>query len=50
MAGNLAQQLQENGLNGYQLDAVVTGEDLRFALRNNSRRRGYGETVTSKNY
>lgn len=50
MAGNLAQQLQGNGLNGYQLEAVVTGEDLRFALRNNSRRRGYGETVTSKNY
>ena len=50
MAGNLAQQLQGNGLNGYQLEAVVMGEDLRFALRNNSRRRGYGETVTSKNY
>lgn len=50
MAGNLASQLEGNGLNGYHLEAVVTGEDLRFALRNNARRRGYGETVTSRNY
>jgi hypothetical protein len=50
MAGNLASQLEGNGLNSYQLVAVVEGEDLRFALRNNSRRRRYGETVTSRNY
>jgi hypothetical protein len=49
-AGLLANQLEGVGLNSMTLEATVTGEDLRFALRNNGRRRGYGENVTSRNY
>lgn len=44
--GNLASQLQEN--NRLQLSAVVSGEQIRFVLNNNSRRRGKGEYVTTK--
>jgi predicted nucleic acid-binding Zn-ribbon protein len=45
---NVAQQLT-NGIGGnLQLSAVVTGEQIRLALNNNSRRIGRGEYVTSK--
>jgi hypothetical protein len=45
---SVARQLT-NGIGGnLQLSAVVTGEQIRLALNNNSRRRGKGEYVTSK--
>ena len=47
MQGNLASQLTGNGLGGMQLEAVVSGEQLRFVLNNNSRRRSKGEYVTT---
>lgn len=43
----LSSQLQGGGMQGAQLEAVVTGEQLRFVLNTNSRRRGKGEYVTS---
>lgn len=46
-AGNLASQLQGNG-GQMQLETVITGEQIRLVLNNNSRRRGKGEYVTSK--
>ena len=48
MAGNLASQLQGGGLGGQRLEAIVTGEQLKFVLRNNSLRWGRGEYITSK--
>ena len=45
--GNIASQLQEGGLQNMNLQAIVTGEQLRFILNTNSRRRGKGEYVTS---
>ncbi len=45
--GNLASQLEGGGLNGMQLHAVITGEQLRLVLNNNSRRTGRGEYVTT---
>lgn len=45
---SVARQLT-NGIGGnLQLSAVVTGEQIRLALNNNSRRIGRGEYVTSK--
>lgn len=32
-----------------KLDTIITGEDIRVVLSRNSRRRGYGEYVTTKN-
>ena len=46
---NLASQLQGNGMQGLNLTATIRGEQIRLALNNNSRRRGRGEYVTSKN-
>jgi hypothetical protein len=46
--GNLASQLQNNGIGNMQLEAVIAGEDIRLAVRNANRRRGRGEYVTSK--
>ena len=43
----LAGSLQNNGIRNLQLEAVVTGEDLRFILNSNGRRTGRGEIVTS---
>ena len=43
----LASTLQGNGLQNMNLQAIVTGEQLRFILNTNSRRRGKGEYVTS---
>lgn len=45
--GNIASQLQGGGLQNMNLQAIVTGEQLRFILNTNSRRRGKGEYVTS---
>ena len=46
--GNLASQLEGGASQNLKLDAVITGEDIRLVLNNNSRRRGKGEYVTSK--
>lgn len=48
MAGNVASQLEGNNMGNLQLEAVVYAEQLRFMLRNNSKRRGKGEYITSK--
>lgn len=48
MAGNVASQLEGNNLGNLQLEAIVYAEQLRFLLRNNSKRRGKGEYITSK--
>jgi hypothetical protein len=45
--GNIASQLQGGGMQNMNLQAIVTGEQLRFVLNSNSRRRGKGEYVTS---
>jgi hypothetical protein len=47
--GNLASQLQGGGLGGLQLDTVISGEDIRVVLKNNGRRTGRGEYITSRN-
>ena len=47
MQNNLASQLQGGGWQGGQLEAVVTGEQLRFILNTNGRRTGRGEFVTT---
>ena len=46
--GNLASQLENGASQNLNLDAVITGEQIRLVLNNNSRRRGKGEYVTSK--
>ena len=48
--GNIASQLQGGGLQNMNLQAIVTGEQLRFILNANSRRKGKGEYVTSNKY
>ena len=45
---NVARQLTTGIGGNLQLSAVVTGEQIRLALNNNSRRIGRGEYVTSK--
>ena len=46
-AGVIASDLQGGGMQNMNLQAIVTGEQLRFILNANSRRRGKGEYVTS---
>ena len=43
----LANQLSGGGLSQLQLEAIVTGEDLRFVINSNGRRTGRGEIVTT---
>ena len=43
----LVSQLNNGGLSNLQLEAIVTGEDLRFVLNNNGRHTGAGVLVTS---
>jgi Skp family chaperone for outer membrane proteins len=45
MAGNLASQLEGNGLGNLNLTATVSAEQIRFKLNNNGRRTGRGEFV-----
>lgn len=46
---NLASQLQNNSpLGRMQLQAVISGEQIRLVLNNNSRRTGRGEYLTSR--
>lgn len=47
-SSNLMSALNNGGLGNLQLEAVVTGEDLKFVLNNTGRRTGAGEIVTSK--
>lgn len=44
---NIASLLQGGGMSNMHLEAVVSGEQLRFVLNNNSRRRSRGEYVTT---
>lgn len=46
--GNLASQLAGGALGNLQLEATVTGEQIRFVLNNNGRRTGRGEMITAK--
>ena len=46
-AGNLVSQLEGNGLGNLNLSATVKGEDIRISLKNNGRRTGRGEYVTT---
>jgi hypothetical protein len=45
MAGNLASQLEGNGLGNLNLTATVSAEQIRFVLNSNGRRTGRGEFV-----
>jgi hypothetical protein len=45
--GNLASQLEGGGMQNMQLDAVLSGEQIRLVLNNNGRRTGRGEFVQS---
>lgn len=47
-AANVASSLQSDGMQGYHLETVLSGEDLRVVLNRNSVRRGRGEYVTSR--
>ena len=47
--GNIASQLND-ARGGGQLEAVITGEQLRLVLNNNGRRTGRGEVLTTKFY
>ena len=44
---NLASALQSPGMQNMKLEAIVSGEQLRFVLNNNGRRTGRGEYVQS---
>jgi hypothetical protein len=48
-AGVISSALEGNGMQNMQLDAVISGEDIRLVLNNNGRRTGRGEYVQSKN-
>ena len=45
--GNLASQLEGGAIDNLHLSATITGEQIRLALNNNSRRTGNGEYVTT---
>lgn len=45
----LAGALEGNRLQGLQLATVISAEEIRFVLRNNGRRTGRGEYITSRN-
>jgi hypothetical protein len=47
--GNLASQLEGGGIGNLHLDTVISGEDIRVVLKNNGRRTGRGEYITSRN-
>jgi hypothetical protein len=48
MAGNLASQLEGNGIGNLNLSATVSAEQIRFVLNSNGRRTGRGELVTTR--
>ena len=47
-AGILASRINGMAEQGYQLDAVIEGEQIRLVMNRNSRRRMKGEYVTTK--
>jgi hypothetical protein len=47
--GNLASQLEGGGIGNLHLDTIISGEDIRVVLKNNGRRTGRGEYITSRN-
>ena len=47
--GNLASQLEGGGIGNLHLETVISGEDIRVVLKNNGRRTGRGEYITSRN-
>lgn len=47
-AANVAGALQADGMRGYHMEAMLSGEDIRIALTRNSVRRGKGEYITSR--
>jgi hypothetical protein len=48
MQGNLAQQLEGNGIGNLTLTSKIRGENIIMSINSTSRRRGKGEMVTSK--
>ena len=46
--GNLASQLEGGGMQNLNLEASISGEDIRVVLNNNGRRTGRGEYVQSR--
>lgn len=48
MQGNLASQLQGNGLGNMNMTAEISGEQIRLVLNRNGLRTGRGEYVTTK--
>jgi hypothetical protein len=48
MQGNLAQQLEGNGIGNLALTSKIRGENIIMSINSTSRRRGKGEMVTSK--
>jgi hypothetical protein len=47
--GVLADALQGGGIGNLHLETVISGEDIRVVLKNNGRRTGRGEYITSRN-
>ena len=47
--GNLVSQLEGGGIGNLHLDTIISGEDIRVVLKNNGRRTGRGEYITSRN-
>lgn len=45
---NVADKLQGQGISNLHLDTEISAEKFRILLRNNSRRRGHGEYVTTR--
>ena len=47
--GNLASQLEGGGIGNLHLETIISAEDIRVVLKNNGRRTGRGEYITSRN-
>ena len=47
--GNLASQLEGGGISNLHLETIISAEDIRVVLKNNGRRTGRGEYITSRN-
>jgi hypothetical protein len=47
--GVLTDALQGGGIGNLHLETVISGEDIRVVLKNNGRRTGRGEYITSRN-
>jgi hypothetical protein len=47
--GMIAGALEGGGIGNLHLDTIISGEDIRVVLKNNGRRTGRGEYITSRN-